>query len=454
MVGYPQSTPKFAQLKCVSRKGKETNNLKNKNIIMKIIFQIGFLTLLMIPGTNLKAQDINCILKGTVVDRESKELLLSIATEDARFNSIKIPVIDNQFSYKLNVPVAEKYELSFTEEFESGSWRPIAFFPYNGTIEFIIHKTEDYSKNEIVGGQLNNKMIRFEEQRDSIFQPLLQPYYDEYYSLKKSNQNLSEKAKILFEKIRNTSDEKELDLLYKENELLQMNDEIYTLEAKTILTKLDSVQRVKTLWENDYIKNNIDIHTLSLIFSGLRNYGHSKSTIDIDFIENMLPSFSHKFPNHPVVQKINSQLKAIKTIKIGNKYIDFEAENEDGAMVRISEKIQGKVALIDLWASWCSPCRKLSKSMIPVYKKYKNKGFTIVGVACEYKNTNAFKIAIKKDEYPWLNLIELDNQNKIWEKYGIAGSGGKTYLVDSKGYIIAIHPSAEEVDKILGELLN
>jgi hypothetical protein len=29
-VGYPQSIPKFAQLKCVSRKGKKTNNLKNK----------------------------------------------------------------------------------------------------------------------------------------------------------------------------------------------------------------------------------------------------------------------------------------------------------------------------------------------------------------------------------------------------------------------------------------
>ncbi|KFC57588.1 hypothetical protein FEM08_36350 [Flavobacterium gilvum] len=94
-----------------------------------------------------------------------------------------------------------------------------------------------------------------------------------------------------------------------------------------------------------------------------------------------------------------------------------------------------------------------SKSYIPVYEKYKDKGFVIVGVAGEFKNTDAYKIAIAKDKYPWLNLIELDNKNGIWNKYNISNSGGSTFLIDSKGKILAIHPDAEQLEKILKELL-
>ena len=92
--------------------------------------------------------------------------------------------------------------------------------------------------------------------------------------------------------------------------------------------------------------------------------------------------------------------------------------------------------------------------MIPVYEKYKDKGFTVIGVASIQKNTKQLKIALEMDKYPWLNLIEIDNKNGIWSKYNISNSGGYTWLVDSEGKILAIHPSAEEVDKILEGLLK
>ena len=150
----------------------------------------------------------------------------------------------------------------------------------------------------------------------------------------------------------------------------------------------------------------------------------------------------------------NSMLNWIlsQSLKVGDRFIDFTAPDAQGKMHMLSEEIKGKVALIDLWASWCGPCRRASMSMIPLYESYKDKGFTVVGVARERLQKN-MESAIKKDGYPWLCLLELNDAGKIWEKYGVALGGGSIFMVDKEGKILAINPSAEEVKAILEKML-
>ena len=70
--------------------------------------------------------------------------------------------------------------------------------------------------------------------------------------------------------------------------------------------------------------------------------------------------------------------------------------------------------------------------MIPLYEKYKERGFTVVGVARESKREDMER-ALARDGYPWLNLLELQDEHKIWEKYGVSRAGGITVLVDRDG---------------------
>ena len=226
-----------------------------------------------------------------------------------------------------------------------------------------------------------------------------------------------------------------------------------TKESINLEAKSDSVLRLICKWENEYIMSHVDIFSYSLLISNLQQYSYRSNIIDIGFIKLIFPTFQKKYPLHPYTVKMQGIFDKMNTIKVGNPYIDFSASTVDGKIIKISDKIKGKVALIDLWATWCGPCRVFSKSMIPIYEKYKEKGFTVVGVAREVKNADAFLSVIAKDKYPWLNLIEIDDKNGIWKMYNIDWSAGSTYLIDSKGIIIAINATAEEVEKILKEIL-
>ena len=62
--------------------------------------------------------------------------------------------------------------------------------------------------------------------------------------------------------------------------------------------------------------------------------------------------------------------------------------------------------------------------------------------------------AIDQDGYTWMNLLELKDQNKIWLKNGLDDAGGGGFLIAADGTILAVTPSAEQVESILKERLG
>jgi len=205
-------------------------------------------------------------------------------------------------------------------------------------------------------------------------------------------------------------------------------------------------------WEQEnYIPQNPNLVSYYLFLEQLKYF---EGNINIDLIKNNYKKLSESNPNHPYNELASNLINAIENIKVGKKYIDFSAPDLKGKSVKLSNQINGKVALLDLWATWCGPCIRKSRTMIPIYEDFKDKGFTIIGIAGEFKNTDKLERFLEKENWPWLNLVELDRENDIWQKYGVDGAGGGIFLIDENGVIIAKDPTAEEVRKELESRLN
>ena len=127
---------------------------------------------------------------------------------------------------------------------------------------------------------------------------------------------------------------------------------------------------------------------------------------------------------------------------------NFSLKTFDGKTIEL-KKLQGKVVIVNFWATWCGPCRREIPGMTKVYTKSKSKGLEIVGIALDNGGWD--------DVNPWLQKnpinypIVLGNQ-ELTELYGGVRSIPTTFVVDRKGNIVDKHVGAlleEDFEKVV-----
>ena len=147
---------------------------------------------------------------------------------------------------------------------------------------------------------------------------------------------------------------------------------------------------------------------------------------------------------------LGPQAEALSSLAVGKKAPEAIARDLDGKAVKLSDH-KGQVIVLDIWATWCGPCRAMIPHERKMVEKYKAKPFTLISISAD-ETPDIVKTFLKKEPMPWVHWHAGPGDDSLVKKWNVRFF--PTILVlDSKGVIRYKNVRDEELDKAVAELL-
>ena len=193
--------------------------------------------------------------------------------------------------------------------------------------------------------------------------------------------------------------------------------------------------------------------------------GYAKDNLMISFLtynlkadeslEEVYTLFKDANTNSKYLADITNRYNLLNTITPGKKSPEFEYENFKGGTTSLND-LKGKYVYVDVWATWCGPCKREIPHLKEIEIEYEEKDIAFVSVS----------IDVKKDYDKWRNMVsekelggiqvfaDNDWSSKFITDYGIKGIP-RFILIDKEGNIVnsdAPRPSNSDLRALLESL--
>jgi cytochrome c biogenesis protein CcmG/thiol:disulfide interchange protein DsbE len=129
--------------------------------------------------------------------------------------------------------------------------------------------------------------------------------------------------------------------------------------------------------------------------------------------------------------------------RVGQPALDFVLQDQAGNTRRLSS-LRGQVVLLNLWATWCPPCRAEMPELAALYLAHKDEGFVIVSVD-DQESKETVSAFLKRTPLPY--PIWLDPDSRVSRAYGVDFLP-MSFLIDRRGVLRAMFPGQNSQAKL------
>lgn len=135
----------------------------------------------------------------------------------------------------------------------------------------------------------------------------------------------------------------------------------------------------------------------------------------------------------------------------------FEYENHKGGKSKL-EDFKGKYVYIDVWATWCGPCRAEIPFLKKIEEKYHGKNIVFISISVDTdKDHEKWQKFVTEKELGGVQLFADKNWNSDFIKAFGINSIPRFLLIDPNGKVVkadAARPSSEELTKLFDQILK
>ena len=256
--------------------------------------------------------------------------------------------------------------------------------------------------------------------------------------------------------LKNNFDNKILAGPIQDKYLISTHYRDFCVEYATYLVNMD-YQKDSTLRNRD----NYELEKVSHVYTGktrefvmydlmMRAIGPCKSLYDLNNYKKQfnpyISTLKTQFYIADITKEFSKKEKVLLNAQTGKPAPGFTLKSNLGKKYSL-EDFEGKVVYLDLWASWCGPCRAETPKLKALYEKYKNDDrIAFISISTDISIAD-WKKALEQDKPDWVQLFDKDGI--VHDAYD-ATSIPQFVIIDKQGKIVNLNaPRPGDVEKLL-----
>lgn len=136
---------------------------------------------------------------------------------------------------------------------------------------------------------------------------------------------------------------------------------------------------------------------------------------------------------------------------------DFSLKNIEGGLFRLNDILGRKIIVVEFWATWCTPCKKLLKRLNTIQKQYRGQVEVVAISVDEASAFSAIESYIKVRGFEFTVLLDADS--KVARIYNPTLKVPYTMIVNYQGEIVYTRPGyipgvEHEIENLIRKILN